>query len=92
MKSQHLFAAVILASSAALASAESPVNYPDNHADEVSAVPAKTRAQVKAELAEARRLGLIAYGELGDAVSTPQQERLIAEAGRRAAEQKMAAK
>lgn len=47
---------------------------------------AKSRAQVIAELREAQRLGLLNVGE-GDApVATPEQERLIADAGRRAAE------
>lgn len=46
----------------------------------------KSRAQVIAELREAQRLGLLNVGE-GDApVATPEQERLIADAGRRAAE------
>jgi Domain of unknown function (DUF4148) len=46
----------------------------------------KSRAQVIAELREAQRLGLLNFGE-GDApVATAEQERLIADAGRRAAE------
>ena len=52
----------------------------------------KTRAQVKAELAEARRLGLIVYGEADIPVATPEQEKMIAEAGQRAAHQEVASK
>jgi hypothetical protein len=46
----------------------------------------KTRAQVIAELREAQRLGLMNFGEGNVPVATPAQERLITEAGRRAAE------
>lgn len=49
-------------------------------------VATKTRAQVVAELREAQRLGLISVGEEDVPVATPAQERLIAEAGRLAAE------
>jgi hypothetical protein len=46
----------------------------------------KTRAQVIAELREAQRLGLTNFGEGDVPVATAAQERLIADAGRRAAE------
>lgn len=46
----------------------------------------KTRAQVLAELREAQRLGLTSFGEGDVPVATAEQERLIADAGRRAAE------
>ena len=50
-------------------------------ADGVSTV---TRAQVKAELREAIRLGLIVSGEHDFPTITPAQGRMIAAAGRRA--------
>lgn len=46
-----------------------------------------TRAQVVAELREAQRLGLVSFGEGDVPVATAEQERLIADAGRRVAEQ-----
>ena len=46
----------------------------------------KTRAQVIAELREAQRLGLTNFGEGDVPVATAAQERLIADAGRRASE------
>jgi len=49
-------------------------------------MPEKSRAEVIAELEEAQRLGLITHGEEGVKVATPEQERMIVEAGRRAAE------
>jgi hypothetical protein len=84
MKAAYLIATALLAGTVGVASAESPVNYPDNNPGQAPVVSTKTRAQVKAELAEARRLGLIVYGEVNDKVATPEQENLIAEAGRRA--------
>jgi len=59
----------------------------DIPAEHAAMVTVKTRAQVEAELAEARRLGLVRYGESDVGVATPEQERLIGEAGRRAGEQ-----
>jgi hypothetical protein len=47
----------------------------------------KPRAEVVAELREAQRLGLVGYGEVEARIATPEQERQIAEAGRRAVEQ-----
>ncbi len=44
----------------------------------------KTRAQVAAETREARRLGLIVYGQQSTPKSTPAQEDLIRLAGERA--------
>ena len=55
-------------------------------------VATKTRAQVNAELAEARRLGLVVYGEADSPIATPEQERMIAEAGRRAVAHEVASK
>jgi hypothetical protein len=46
--------------------------------------PTKTRAQVVAEMREAQRLGLLNFGEGDVPVATPEQERLIADAGRKA--------
>jgi predicted RNase H-like HicB family nuclease len=52
----------------------------------------KSRAEVAAELEEAQRLGLLTIGEEPFKVATPEQEQMIAEAGRRAAEQVLIAK
>jgi hypothetical protein len=49
--------------------------------------PGKSRAEVIAEFKEAQRLGLVSTHEAGMSESTPQQEALIAAAGRRAAEE-----
>jgi hypothetical protein len=46
----------------------------------------KPRAQVVAETLEARRLGLLSYGELGPRQATPEEERQIQMAGLRALE------
>lgn len=81
MKSLQLMLVACLVAVAGVASAEGPVNYPE----ETPMVSTKSRAQVKAELAEARRLGLVVYGELDVPIATPEQERQIADAGRRAA-------
>jgi Domain of unknown function (DUF4148) len=54
--------------------------------------PGKSRAEVAAELEEAERLGLLHFGEGGPKVATPEQEQMIAAAGRRAAEQVRVAK
>jgi hypothetical protein len=88
MKVANLFAIAVLSSIVGIASAEGPVNYPE----ETPMVAPKTRAQVKAELAEARRLGLVVYGEVGVTISTPDQEKLIADAGRRAVAHEVASK
>jgi Domain of unknown function (DUF4148) len=88
MKAANLFAIALLAGAVGVASAEGPVNYPE----ETPPVVQKTRAQVLAETAEARRLGLIVYGEADIPVATPEQEKLIAEAGKRAARQEVASK
>jgi hypothetical protein len=87
MKTQLLLCAFFAALSG-VAFAEGPVNYPD----EVPVVATKTRAQVQAELAEARRLGLVVYGEADTPIATPEQEQLIAEAGRRAVQVQIAGK
>lgn len=90
-KRQFLLACLVTAAgvaAAGVASAEGPVNYPD----EAPMVSVKSRAQVKAETLEARRLGLIVYGEADVPVATPEQEKLIAEAGKRAAQEQIASK
>jgi hypothetical protein len=46
----------------------------------------KSRAEVKAELREAQRLGLVTTGEEDVRTPTPREAQMIAEAGRRAAE------
>ncbi|HEU0199626.1 MAG TPA: DUF4148 domain-containing protein [Burkholderiaceae bacterium] len=52
-----------------------------------NAVPSTlTRAQVVAEAIEAKRLGLLDHGEVNPRSPTPAEQRLIAEAGRRAVE------
>ena len=58
----------------------------------VDAPSIKPRAQVVAETLEARRLGLITYGELGPKQPTPAQERQIEMAGKQALERTAAAK
>lgn len=47
----------------------------------------RSRAEVLAELREAQRLGLVSIGEGNMPIATAEQERLIAKAGRDAAEQ-----
>ena len=47
---------------------------------------AKSRAEVVAELREAQRLGLVTTGEETVRTPSPSQAKLIADAGRRAAE------
>lgn len=47
----------------------------------------RDRAVVLAELREAQRLGLVSIGEGNMPIATPEQERLIAQAGHDAAEQ-----
>lgn len=47
-------------------------------------VATKTRTQVVAEAREARRLGLVGYGEASAPTATPAQLRMIADAGLRA--------
>ena len=47
----------------------------------------RSRAEVKAELREAQRLGLVSIGEGDVPIATAEQERLIAKAGQDAAEQ-----
>jgi len=88
MKTANLVLVALLAGTAGVALAEGPVNYPD----EAPMVSVKTRAQVNAELAEARRLGLVVYGERDIPIATAQEERQIVEAGRRAAKQDIASK
>jgi hypothetical protein len=128
MKSKQLFAIVVLAGTVGVASAEGQGPGLSNLQDEAPMVVVKTRAQVQAELAEARRQGLVVYGEtdaaqnvaaivttktraevqaeltearrlglvvFGEAdipVTTPEQEREIVEAGRRAVAREVAAK
>ncbi|HYS11820.1 MAG TPA: DUF4148 domain-containing protein [Burkholderiaceae bacterium] len=58
----------------------------------VDARSIKPRAQVVAETLEAKRLGLISYGELESKQPTPAQERQIEMAGKQALERMAAAK
>lgn len=88
MKSHQLILVASLFALAGSASAEGPVNYPE----QPPMVSTKSRAQVKAELAEARRLGLVVYGEADVPIATPEQEKLIADAGLRAVNSQEAAK
>ena len=74
--------AALLLSACATAWADGEMYPPMPIADGVSTV---TRAQVKAELREAIRLGLIVNGEHDFPTITPAQGRMIAVAGRRAA-------
>ena len=55
---------------------------PDELSATAAASPSKSRAQVKAEIAAASRLGLLNFGEGDVPQATPEQERIIAEAGR----------
>ncbi|MBA3254264.1 MAG: DUF4148 domain-containing protein [Pseudomonadota bacterium] len=69
--------------------AVTPAAFAGGGAYPVPAVPesaafTKSRAQVKAELREAARLGLLSFGEGDVPVATPAQEQLIADAGRHA--------
>ena len=50
----------------------------------------RPRAEVVAEMHEAQRLGLIGYVEVEARIATPEQERQIAEAGRRAGKSQVA--
>jgi hypothetical protein len=82
------FAYLCLFASAVVAGGAS--NYPELPTPDPAT--AKARAQVKAELREAVRLGLVSAGE-GDAPqATEEQERLIALAGRRAMLEQVARK
>ena len=76
--------------------AVTPAAFAGGGAYPVPAVPesafTKSRAQVKAELREAARLGLLSFGEGDVPVATPAQEQLIADAGRHAAEKVLVAK
>ncbi len=93
MKTASVIVSILLAGTVGIASAEGPVNYPDQGPDRATpAVSTKTRAEVKAELAEARKLGLIAYGEVNDKIATPEEEKLIADAGRRVGRHEVAEK
>jgi hypothetical protein len=118
MKIAKLLSLAVTLGIAGVASAEGPLNYPEDvsftaavSAADVDAgidaarragllcagevdvsggfadAGAKSRAEVRAELRAARRLGLLmAAGEAEVAAATPEQERLIAEAGRNAGE------
>jgi hypothetical protein len=89
MKTATAFSLLSFLLSAGVASAQGPAVYPD----EPTTTSTRSRAEVIAEYLEARRLGLVSYGEAPLPVATPEQEQKIAEAGRRAAEQsRLAAK
>ena len=71
MKAINLIAASLLFGTAGVALATGPtVTYPD----EAPIVSTKTRDEVKADLAEARRLGLIVYGERDTPSAVSEQE------------------
>ena len=77
--------------------AVTPAAFAGGGAYPVPAVPesaafTKSGAQVKAELREAARLGLLSFGEGDVPIATPAQEQLIADAGRHAAEKVLVAK
>ena len=61
------------------------VDYLPEHTSVAEAIPVKSRAQVRAETAAAARLGLLNFGEGDVPLATPEQERIIADAGREVA-------
>ena len=79
---------LVIAASLALATTGAYAEAGDLHINDWSTFSfTVTREQVQAELREATRLGLVSMGE-GDApIATAEQERLIAKAGRDAAQQ-----
>ena len=82
MKTLNLLAIAVLATAAGIVWAEGSTKT----SDEVAVAVEKTRAQVKAETLEARRLGLIVYGDRDIPAATSEQDRQIALAGPRARE------
>lgn len=84
MKSTHAISALsaLLFAGAAFAGGGP---YPEPAIPAADAV-AKSRAEVVAELREAQRLGLVTTGEEDIRTASPAEARMIAEAGRRAAE------
>ena len=76
----------IIADAGRQAALTAGVDYlPDYTSVAAEAVPVKSRAQVRAETAAASRLGLLSFGEGDVPQATPEQERIIAEAGREVA-------
>ncbi|HTT13692.1 MAG TPA: DUF4148 domain-containing protein, partial [Burkholderiaceae bacterium] len=76
MKTKHMFAVALLAGVVGVASAEGfAEGYGPGNLDLYGDAPgvAKARAQVQADLAEARRHGLIVYGE----ADIPQDEAVL---------------
>lgn len=83
MKSSHMLAAIAAVTISAAASADGGP-YPVGN--EINAP--KSRAQVVAEMREAQRLGVMpSVGEGGHTFTSAEQEELIADAGKRAAEE-----
>jgi hypothetical protein len=89
MKTSAIFLIAVLSCATGVVLAEGPLDYPVEQAQSMSP---KSRAQIRAELAEAQRLGLLSSGEQDTPVATPEQERLIAESGLRARADQVAAK
>jgi hypothetical protein len=81
MKIARVLIIACLATASGIAAADGPP-YPEEPVFKST----KSRAEVIAETLEAIRLGLVMKSEGEVPVATPEQEKLIAEAGRRAAE------
>jgi len=89
MLASRLFVIACITLSATAASAD-PGDLPINEwatVDNGGQSVTKSRAEVKAELEVAQRLGLVSVGESHVPTATAEQERAIQEAGRRAFEQ-----
>jgi hypothetical protein len=89
MKTSAICLIAVLSCAAGAVLAEGPLDYP---AEQAQSMSPKSRAQVRAELAEAQRLGLLSWGELDTPIATPEQEQQIADAGVRARADQVAAK
>lgn len=81
MKSKYLVLSALVFAGSAIAGG-GPYPEPAIPSSEVF----KSRAEVVAELREAQRLGLLTTGEEDVRIASPRQEKMIADAGRRAAE------
>lgn len=84
MKATHLLITALVLGAVATESMAGGGAYPLPAVPESTFV--KSRAQVKAELREAARLGLLSFGEGDVPVPTREQESIIADAGQRAAD------
>ena len=85
MKAKSIIFALTLAAAATGSAFAQADHYPPDDNSTADASTSKSRAQVKAELDAARRLGLVNFGEAGPRETTAAEERIIAEAGRQAA-------